>query len=209
MDDRSVLTAAALDLDGQDAVHAVHVVNEPAVANPSGLHPELSHFDNAAASFAHDAFHAENDLHSKLADFGPQQGDGFPIAASEQVERAVTHIPVGSSHPVNLTPDHPAPQQVSTAAPTALAHSDTTVTPENPLQRLGGKFVLRGPGAAQRQATSTDAPAAEQNQVASTDAPAAQQNQVASTDKPAAQQNQGHVDRRAGRSGERHAVLLG
>ena len=41
-DDRSVLTAAALDLDGQDAVHDV---NEPAiaglVANPSGLHPEV------------------------------------------------------------------------------------------------------------------------------------------------------------------------
>src|SRR6478752_1815764 len=47
-DDRSVLTAAALDLDGQDAVHDV---NERAiaglVANPSGLHPESSHQDNA------------------------------------------------------------------------------------------------------------------------------------------------------------------
>ena len=60
-DDRSVLTAAALDLDGQDAVHDV---NEPAiaglVANPSGLHPESSHHDNAAASSAHDVFRAEN-----------------------------------------------------------------------------------------------------------------------------------------------------
>ena len=41
-DDRSVLTAAALDLDGQDAVHDV---NQPAiaglVANPSGLHSEF------------------------------------------------------------------------------------------------------------------------------------------------------------------------
>ena len=133
MDDRSVLTAAALDLDGQDAVHAVHVVNEPAVAglvaNPSDLHPELSHYDNAAVSSVHDAFRAENDLHSKLTDFGLQQGDGFPIAGSEQVERTDTHNPVSSSTPSNPTPDHPAPQQVSTAPTTAIAHSDTTITP--------------------------------------------------------------------------------
>jgi hypothetical protein len=131
-DDRSVLTAAALDLDGQDAVHDV---NEPAiaglVANPSGLHPESSHHDNAAASSAHDVFRAENDLVSKLADFRPQQGDGFPIAASEQVERTVTHNPVSSSAPSNPTPDHPAPQHVSTAPTTAIAHSDTTITPDN------------------------------------------------------------------------------
>jgi hypothetical protein len=131
-DDRSVLTAAALDLDGQDAVHDV---SEPAiaglVANPSGLHPESSHHDNAAASSAHDVFRAENDLVSKLADFRPQQGDGFPIAASEQVERTVTHNPVSSSAPSNPTPDHPAPQHVSTAPTTAIAHSDTTITPDN------------------------------------------------------------------------------
>ena len=129
-DDRSVLTAAALDL--QDAVHHA---NEPAiaglVANPSGLHPESSHHDNAAASSAHDVFRAENDLVSKLADFRPQQGDGFPIAASEQVERTVTHNPVSSSAPSNPTPDHPAPQHVSTAPTTAIAHSDTTITPDN------------------------------------------------------------------------------
>src|SRR6476469_6400418 len=68
-DDRSVLSAAALDLDGQDAVHDV---NEWAiaglVANPSGLHPESSHHDNAAVSSAHDIFRAEIDLDSKLAD---------------------------------------------------------------------------------------------------------------------------------------------
>ena len=132
MDDRSVLTAAVLDLDGQDAVH---VVNEPAmaglVANASGLHPESSHYDNAAASSAHDAFRAENDLHSKLADFRPQQDDGFPIAAREQVEQTVTHDPVSSSTPSNPTPDHPAPQQVSTAPTTAIAHSDTTITHDN------------------------------------------------------------------------------
>ena len=126
------MTAAALDLDGQDAVHDV---NEPAiaglVANPSGLHPESSHHDNAAASSAHDVFRAENDLDSKLADFRPQQGDGFPIAASEQVERTVTHNPVSSSAPSNPTPDHPAPQHVSTAPTTAIAHSDTTITPDN------------------------------------------------------------------------------
>src|SRR6476646_10586036 len=131
-DDRSVLTASALDLDGQDAVHDV---NERAitglVANPSGLHPESSHQDNAAASSAHDVFRAENDLVSKLADFRPQQGDGFPIAASEQVERTVTHNPVSSSPPSSPTPDHPAPQHVSTAPTTAIAHSDTTITPDN------------------------------------------------------------------------------
>ena len=129
-DDRSVLTAAALDLDGQDAVHDV---KEPAIAGlvaPSGLHPESSHHDNAAASSAHDV-RAENDLDSKLADFRPQQGDGFPIAASEQVERTVTHKPVSSSGPSNPTPDHPAPQHVSTAPTTAIAHSDTTITPDN------------------------------------------------------------------------------
>jgi hypothetical protein len=130
-DDRSVLTAAALDLDGQDAVHDV---NEPAiaglVANPSGLHPESSHHDNAAASSAHEV-RAENDLDSKLPDFRPQQGDGFPIAASEQVERTVTHNPVSSSAPSSPTPDHPAPQHVSTTPTTAIAHSDTTITPDD------------------------------------------------------------------------------
>ena len=68
---------------------------------------------------------------SKLADFRPQVGDGFPIAASEQVERTVTHKPVSSSAPSNPTPDHPAPQHVSTAPTTAIAHSDTTITPDN------------------------------------------------------------------------------
>src|SRR6185312_11414058 len=122
----SVLTAAALNLDGQAAVHDV---NEQAlaglVANPSGLHPESSHHD-AAVSSAHDVFRAETDLDSKLADFRPQQGDGFLIAASEQVERTVTHNPVSSSAPSSPTPDHPAPH-VSTAPTTTIAHSDTTV----------------------------------------------------------------------------------
>src|SRR5258707_1095910 len=131
-DDQSVLTAVALDIYGQDAVHDA---NEPAiaglVANPSGLHPESSHHDNAAASSAHDVFRAENDLVSKLADFRPQQGDGFPIAASEVVERTVTHNPVSSSAPSSPTPDHPAPQHVSTAPTTAIAHSDTTMPPHN------------------------------------------------------------------------------
>ncbi|MBV9529928.1 MAG: hypothetical protein JO283_02335, partial [Bradyrhizobium sp.] len=53
-EDRSVLTASALDLDG---LNAVHDVNEPAmdglVVNPSGLHPESSHHDNVAAFFTH------------------------------------------------------------------------------------------------------------------------------------------------------------
>src|SRR6478752_6504052 len=130
-DDRSVLSAAALDLDGQDVVHDV---NEWAiaglVANPSGLHPESSHHDNAAVSSAHDVFRAAIDLDSKLADFRPQQGDGYAIAASERVERTVTHNPVSSSAPSNPTPDHPA-QPVSTAPTTAIAHSDTTITPDN------------------------------------------------------------------------------
>ena len=218
-DDRSVLTAAALDLDGQDAVHDV---NEPAiaglVANPSGLHPESSHHDNAAASSAHDVFRAENDLDSKLADFRPQQGDGFPIAASEQVERTVTHNPVSSSAPSNPTPDHPAPQHVSTAPTTAIAHSDTTITPDNlssashvedtihplildvtslsdaiqaPVSDLQPEVTSTGEPAAQvNQVTSTGEPAAQVNQVTSTGEPAAQVNQVTSTGEPAAQVNQ-------------------
>jgi hypothetical protein len=136
--DRSVLTAAALDLDGQDAVHDV---NEPAiaglVANPSGLHPESSHHDNAAAFSAYDVFRAENYLDSKLADFRLQhyladfrlQHDGgFPIAAREQGERT---DPVSSSALSNLNPDHPTSQHVSTAPTTAIEYSDTTIAPDN------------------------------------------------------------------------------
>ena len=217
-DDRSVLTAAALDLDGQGAPHDV---NERAivglVANPSGLHPESSHQDNAAASSAHDVFRAENDLVSKLADFRPQQGDGFPIAASEQVERTVTHNPVSSSAPSNPTPDHPAPQHVSTTPTTAIAHSDTTITPDNlssashveatidplipnetslsdaiqaPVSDLQPEVTSIGEPAAQvDQVTSTVEPAAQVNQVTSTGEPAAPVDQVASTDEPAAQVN--------------------
>ena len=217
MDDRSVLTAAVLDLDGQDAVH---VVNEPAmaglVANASGLHPESSHYDNAAASSAHDAFRAENDLHSKLADFRPVQDDGFSIAASGQVERTVTHNPVSSSTPSNptpdhpapqqvSTPDHPAPQQVSTAPTTAVEHLDTTITHDNlssashvedtihPL--IPNVTSLSDASQApvsnlQPAVTSTGEPAAQVNLVTSTVEPAAQANQVTSTGEPAAQANQ-------------------
>ena len=207
-DDRSVLTAA-LDLDGQDAVHNV---NGPAiaglVASASSLHPESSHYDNAAASSAHDVFRAEN-LNSKLADFGPQQGD-FPIAASEQVERTVTHNPVSSSAPSNPTPDHPAPQHDSTAPTTAIAHSDTTIAP----------VTSTGEPAAQaNQVTSTGEPAAQHDSTAPTTAIAHSDTTIApvtSTSEPAAQHDSTapttaiaafgydhrarHVDRRAGRS---------
>ena len=183
-DDRSVLTAAALDLDGQDAVHDV---NEPAiaglVANASGLHPESSHHDNAAASSAHDVFRAENISISKLADFGPQQGD-FPIAASEQVERTVTHNPVSSSAPSNPTPDHPASQHDSTAPTTAIAHSDTTIAPDNL------SVTSTGEPAAQEPSTSTSEPAAQAKHGTSTDEPAAQAKHVKSTGEPAAQAKQ-------------------
>jgi hypothetical protein len=217
-DDRSVLTAAALDLDGQ---HAVHDFNEPAIAGlaaiPSGLHPESSHHDNAAAS-SHDVFHAENVLDSKLSDFRPQQGDGFLIAAREQVERTVTHNPVSSSVPSNPTPDHPAPQHTSMAPTTAMAHSDTTIAPDNPSNALHVEDTIRplnlnvtslsdaiqapvsdlqpevtstgDPTAQVNQVTSTGEPAAQVNQVASTGEPAAQVNQVASIGEPAAQVNQ-------------------
>lgn len=195
-DDRSVLTAAALDLDGQDAVHDV---NQPAiaglVANPSGLHSESSHHDNAAASSARDVFRAENDLDSKLADFRPQQGDGFPIAASEQVERTVAHNPVSSSAPSNPTPDHPAPQHVSTAPTTAIAHSDTTITPDNLssashvedtpliLDVTSLSDAIEAPVSdLQAEVTSTGEPAAPVDQVASTDEPAAQVNYAALSD---------------------------
>ena len=217
-DDRSVLTAAALDLDGQDAVHDV---NEPAVAglepNPFGLHSESSHYDNAAVSSARDVFRAENNLGSKLADFRPQQDDGFPIAASEQVERTVTHQPVSSSTPSNPTPDDPAPQQVSTASTAAIAHSDTTITPDNhssashvedtinplilnvtslsdaieaPVSDLQPEVTSIGePAAPVDQVASTIEPAAPVDQVASTIEPAAPVDQVASTIEPADQLN--------------------
>ena len=190
-DDRSVLTAAALDLDGQDAVHDV---NERAiaglVANPSGLHPESSHQDNAAASSAHDVFRAENDLVSKLADFRPQQGDGFPIAASEQVERTVTHNPVSSSAPSNPTPDHPAPQHVSTAPTTAIAHSDTTITPDNLSSASHVEDTIH-PSILDVTSLS-DAIQAPVSDL---------QPEVTSTGEPAAQVDQVAVDRRTGRSG--------
>jgi hypothetical protein len=200
-DDRSVLTVAALDLDGQDAVHDV---NKPViaglVANPSGLHPESSHCDNAAAYSAHGVFRAEADLESKLADFHLQQGDGFPIAAREQVERTVSFSALS-----NLTPDHPAPQHVSTAPTTAIEHSDTTTAPNNlssalPVDNTNQSLILnvtslsdaiQAPVSDQQpNVTSTGEPTAQVNQVASTGEPTAQVNQVASTGEPTAQVNQ-------------------
>ena len=157
-DDRSVLTAA-LNLDAHDAVHDV---NERAlaglVANPSGLHPELSHQDNAAASSAHDVFRAENCLVSKLADFRPQQGDGFSLAANKQVERTVTNKPVSSSAPSSPTPDHSASQHVSTAP--AIANSDTTIRTDNlsstsHVEDTIHPLILQVTGAAQARCRST------------------------------------------------------
>jgi hypothetical protein len=204
-DGQSVLTAAALNLDGQDAVHDV---SERAiaglVANPSGLHPESPHQDNAAASSAHDLFRAENDLVSKLADFRPQQGDGLPIAASEHVERTVTHNPVSSAAPSSPTPDHPASQPVSAAPATAVAHSDTTITPENPssashvddtahpsvLNVTNLSDAIQAPvSALQPELTSTVKLAAAVDQITPTVEPAAPVDQVTSTVEPAAQVN--------------------
>ena len=196
-DDRSVLTAAALDLDGQDAVHDV---NGPAiaglVANASEyLHPESSHHDNAAASSAHDVFRAEN-LNSKLADFGPQQGD-FSIAASEQAERTVTHNPVSSSAPSNPTPDHPAPQHDSTAPTTAIAHSDTTIAPVTSTSEPAAQHDSTAPttaiahsGTTTAPVTSTSEPAAQHDSTAPTTAIAHSDTTIApvtSTSEPAAQ----------------------
>ena len=178
-DDRSVLTATALDLDGQDAVHDV---NGPAIAglvanasslHSDSLHPEASHHDNAAASSAHDVFRAEN-LDSKLADFGPQQGD-FSIAAGEQAERTVTHNPVSSSAPSNPTPDHPAPQHDSTAPTTAIAHSDTTIAPVTSTSEPAAQHDSTAPTTAIAHSDATIAP------VASTSEPAAQHDSTAPT----------------------------
>jgi hypothetical protein len=196
-DDRSVLTAAALDLHGQDAVHVVITpVIAGSVANPSGLHPESSHDDNAAACSAHGVFRAENDLELKVADFHLQQADGFPIAAREQVERTVTYNPVSSSAPSNLTPDHPATQHVSTAPTTAIEHSDTTIAPNNlssvsPVDNTNQSLSLNvtSPSGAiqapvsdqQPKVTSTGEPTAQVHQVTSTSEPTAQANQVVST----------------------------
>ena len=205
-DDRSVLTGATLDLDGQ---HAVHDINEWAIAGlaakPSGLHPESSHQDDATAPSTHDVFRGQNDLVSKLADFRPQQGDGFPNAASEHVERTVTHNHVSSSAPSSPTPDHPAPQPVSAAPATAIAHSDTTIAPENPssashVEDTAHPLIINvtSPSNAiqapvsnlQPEVTSTVEPAAKVDQVTSTVEPAAQVSQVTSTVEAAAQVNQ-------------------
>ena len=202
-DDRSALTAAALDLDGQDAVHDV---NQPAisglVANPSGLHPESSHHDNAAASSEHAVVRAENDLDFKLADFHPQQGDGFPIAASEQ--QTATHNPVSSSAASNATPDHPAPEHVSTAPTQATVHSDTTITPDNLSSALHAEDTsqplilnvtslsdaIEAPVSDLRpEVTLTDEPTTQVNQVTLTGEPTTQLNQVTLTGEPAAQVN--------------------
>ena len=190
-DDRSVLTSAALDLDGQDAVHNV---NEPAiaglVANPSGLHSKSSHPDNAATSPARDVFRAENDPGSKLADFRPQQDDGFPITASEQVERTVTHQPVSSSTPSNPTPDHLPPQQVSTASITAIAPSDTTITPDNHASASHVEDTIPLILNVTSLPDAIEAPVSDlQPEVTSTGEPAAPVDQVASTIEPAAQVN--------------------
>src|SRR6516164_2941966 len=130
--DWSVLTAAALDLNGQDAIHDV---DKPAiaglVANPSGLHSESSYHDNAAAFSAYYVFRAENDLDSKLTHFRLPHDDGFPIAAREQIERTVAYNPVSSSALSNLKHDHSTPQHISTAPTTAIEHSDTTIAPDN------------------------------------------------------------------------------
>ena len=190
-DDQSVLTSAALDLDGQDAVHDV---NQPAiaglVANPSGLHSESSHHDNAAASSARDVLRAENDLGSKLADFRPQEGDGFQIAASEQVERTVTHPGVSSSAPSNPMPDHPAPQLVSTAPTTTIAHSDTTITPDNHSSALHVEDTINPLILNASLSDAIEAPVLDlQPEVTSTGEPAAPVDQVASTSEPVDQVN--------------------
>ncbi|MGY8661326.1 hypothetical protein Q3C01_03010 [Bradyrhizobium sp. UFLA05-109] len=204
-DDRSVLAAAALHLDGQDAVHHF---NEPAiaglVAKPSGPPPESSHHDSVAACSAHDVVRAEHDLDLKLADFHPQQGDGFPIAAGEQVERTVTQNPVSSSAPSNLPPDHPAPEHVSTASTTAVAHADTTTTvplipnvisqadaTQTPVSDLQPEVTSTvGPSAQVNQPTATVDSSAQVNQLTATVDPTAQVNQLTASVDPTAQVNQ-------------------
>jgi hypothetical protein len=217
-DDRSVLTAAALDL--------FHDVNESAiaglVANPSGLHPESSYHDNAAAFSAHDVFRAENDLDSRLADFRPQHDDAFPTAPREQVERTLSYNPASSSALSNLKPDHPTPQHVSMAPTTAIEHSDTTIAPDNHSSALHVEDtasplilnvtslsdviqaavsdlpnvtslsdVLQAPVSdLQPEVTSTSEPAAPVSQVTSTSEPAAPVNLVTSTSEPVAPANQ-------------------
>jgi hypothetical protein len=111
-------------------------------------------------------------------DFHQQQGDSFPIAAREQVERTVTYNPVSSSAPSNLTPDHPVPQHVSTAPAT---YSDTTIAPndlssaspvDNTIQPVIPNVTSL--------ADAIQAPVSDLNpEVTSTDAPAARVNHAA------------------------------
>ena len=156
-DDRSVLTAAARSRRARRRSRRQRAGDcRPGGQRVWSPSRSSSHHDNAAASSAHDVFRAENDLDSKLADFRPQQGDGIAIAASEQVQRTVTHNPVSSSAPSNPTPDHPAPQHDSTAPTTAIAHSDTTIAPDNLSVTSTGE-----PAHQAKHVTSTNEPAAE------------------------------------------------
>ncbi|MGV7213894.1 hypothetical protein [Bradyrhizobium sp. UFLA05-112] len=188
-DDRSVLTAAALHLDGQDAVHHF---NEPAiaglVAKPSGPAPESSHHDSVAACSGNDVVRAEHDLDLKLADFH-LQGDGFPIVARELI--TVASNSVSSSAPSNLTPDHASPQHVSTAPTTAVEHSDTTVAADNHSSTVHVADAIQAPVLqVQPEVTSTGEPTAHVNQVTAISDPTAQVSQVTATGDPTAQVSQ-------------------
>src|SRR6516164_6123575 len=175
-DDRSVLTAAALDLDGQDAVHDA---NEPAiaglVANPSGLHPESSHHDNAAAFFAH--LHVEGTVNPLILNV---------TSLSDAIQAPVSDLkPEVTS---TSEPTAQANQVTSTSEPTAQANQVTSTS--EPTAQVNQVTSTSEPTAQVNQVTSTSEPTAQVNQDTSTSVLTAQVNQVTSTSEPTAQVNQ-------------------
>jgi hypothetical protein len=193
-DDRSVLTAAALDLDGQDAVHNV---NEPAiaglVANPSGLHPESPHHDNAAAFSAH--LHVEDtvnplilnvtSLSDAVWDLKPEvMSTSEPTAQANQVASASELTAHANQVTSTSVPTAHVNQVTSTSVPTAQV-SQLTSTSE--LTAHANQLTSTSELTAQaNQLTSTSELTAQASQVTSTSVPTAQVNQVTSTSVPTA-----------------------
>src|SRR6516225_2882185 len=185
-DDRSVLTAAALDLDGQDAVHDV---DKPAiaglVAKPSDLHPESSHYDNAAAFSAHYDNAAAFSAHLHVED------TVNPLILNVTSLSDAIQAPVSDLKPEVTSTSEPtaqANQVTSTSEPTAQANQVTSTS--DPTAQLTQVTSTSDPTAQVNQVTSTSAPTAQANEVTSTSEPTAQANQVTSTSVLTAQVNQ-------------------
>src|SRR6516165_4091890 len=154
-DDRSLLTAAALDLDGHDAVHDV---NEPAiaglVANPSGLHPESPHHDNAAVFSAH--LHVEDTVNPLILN--------------------VTSLsdPMWDLKPEVTSTSDPTAQANQVASASELTAHANQLTSTSELTAQANQLTSTSELTAQAsQVTSTSVPTAQVSQLTSTSVPTA------------------------------------